>query len=122
MDYNGGGGGYSGYTTITGQAIGSTGYWTDSNSRCNYFESTPPKPKSLMNTVISDIKSFIKEHRSIVYSIVIILLVDHFFLDNKLTGRVKAMVEKLLGIVEKKVESVAGTASATPASPPNTTS
>jgi hypothetical protein len=70
-----------------------------------------------MNTVVSDIKSFVREHRSIVYSIVIILLVDHFFLDNKLTGRVKGMVEKLLGVVEKKVESVMGHAAPAAAAP-----
>lgn len=88
------GGGYSG-TISVGTALSSS-------------EDSTPKP-SLMKTIVSDIKSFITEHRTVIYGLVLILLVDHFFLGNKLTARIKAMAEKMLGVVEKKVDAVAGT-------------
>lgn len=65
--------------------------------------STAPNP---MKSVITDLKAFISEHRSMLYTIALILLVDHFFLGGQLTQRIKAIIEKLLGKVEKKVDAI----------------
>ena len=67
-----------------------------------------------MSTITSDIKGFISQHRNVIYSVVLILLVDHFFLGGKLKERVKGMVEKLLGTVEKKVSDITHTSPAAP--------
>ena len=58
-----------------------------------------------MKTVIDDIKAFLHEHRSTIYFVVVLLVIDHFFLGDRLTGRIKALAEKLLGAVEKKVDT-----------------
>lgn len=89
-------------------------HW-DSNPDPTPSVPQPPKSPSLMNTVIQDLKTFIREHRTLIYSIVVILLVDHFFLGNKLTARIKGMVEKLLGSVESKVHAVCAGAAGTAA-------
>ena len=59
--------------------------------------------------MIDDLKSFIKEHRNIIYIVLAILLIDRFFLGGKLTERIKAMVEKMLGGIEKKLDNTAST-------------
>ena len=58
-----------------------------------------------MKTIVADIKAFLTEHRSIIYFVVILLLIDHFFLGGKLQARLKAAAEKLLGAVEKKIDN-----------------
>lgn len=68
--------------------------------------STENNKTNKMNTITEDIKSFIKEHKNVIYYIVIILLVDHFFLNGKLREKTQALIEKLLGNVEKKINAV----------------
>lgn len=80
---------------------------SDIKVHSNTLVNSEPK-KSLMNTFVSDIKEFVKEHRTIIYSVVVILLVDHFFLGNKLTNRIKGIVENLLCGVERKVSAATG--------------
>lgn len=60
-----------------------------------------------MKTMIDDIKAFIKEHRSIIYFVLVLLIIDRFLLGGKLTDRIKNMAERLLGVVEKKIDTVA---------------
>ena len=62
-----------------------------------------PPHKGIMKTALDDIKNFIHEHRTAIYMVAAILLIDHFFLGGKLTARIKAMCEKLLGAAEKKI-------------------
>ena len=64
-----------------------------------------------MNTMLDDLKSFVKEHRNVIYCIVGLLLIDRFFLGGKLTEKIKSLAERGLGAVEKKLD---GTTPATP--------
>lgn len=102
----------TGYVTCSGSYLsGSNQYIDHADSRGKIITTTSPKPTpkpSIMNTVFSDIKSFISQHRGLIYGLAIVLLVDHFFLGNKLTARIKATVEKMLGYVENKVDHAIG--------------
>lgn len=87
-----------------------------STSHTTFASSTPtPLPeknqptKGLMKTMIDDVKEFIKEHRSIIYFVVVLLLIDRFLLDGKLTTKIKGMAERLLGAVEKKIDKATET-------------
>ena len=55
--------------------------------------------------MIDDLKTFIKEHRNIIYIVLLVLIVDRFFLNGKLTERIKGMIEKMLGGIEKKLDA-----------------
>jgi hypothetical protein len=111
---------YSGFVG-NGNTVFATGYWTPSTSpstpwviQDNTHSQLEPTHHSFMSTITSDIKGFISQHRNVIYSVVLILLVDHFFLGGKLKERVKGMVEKLLGTVEKKVSDITHTSPAAP--------
>lgn len=91
------------YITKTGNSPNASPYNTS-----HITEPESPKNQSTMKTVIQDIKSFVSEHRNIIYGLVIVILIDHFFLGNKLSQRVKSMAEKMLGSVEKKVNDLTG--------------
>jgi|HubBroStandDraft_3_1064219.scaffolds.fasta_scaffold94491_3 hypothetical protein len=72
--------------------------------------------KGLVKTVVADIKGFIAEHKTIIYSVIVLLLIDHFFLGGKLKERIKASAEKLFGVVEKKIEGIGADKPALPPS------
>jgi hypothetical protein len=59
-----------------------------------------------MKTIIDDIKSFISEHRKIIYFVVILLIIDRFFLKRALENRIRTLAEKLLGTVEDKLHNL----------------
>lgn len=67
-----------------------------------------------MKTMIDDIKAFIKEHRGIIYFVVILLIIDRFFLDGKMTHKIRAMAEKFFTVVEKKLDKATGETEAKP--------
>ena len=69
----------------------------------------PQHNKSLMKTIIDDIKAFIAEHRQIIYFVVILIVIDRFLLGRRLETRIKAMAEKLLGTVEAKLDRATAT-------------
>jgi len=50
--------------------------------------------------IVDDIKAIVKEHRGLIYGLVFILLIDHFFLNGSLKDKVKDILHKLLGKAE----------------------
>ena len=72
--------------------------------------------KGTMKTIIDDIKAFVAEHRKIIYFVLILLIIDRFFLKRALENRIRAMAEKLLGTVENKLHDL--TTAPAPTTPP----
>lgn len=117
----------------TGMASMATGVYTppakSASSNADSWHvntSTSPLPSTpnqhtLMGTIVSDIKNFIKEHRAMIYGSVVILLIDHFFLGGKLKEKVRSMAEKLLGSVEKRIDAAGEPAKVAVATPTVTT-
>ena len=58
---------------------------------------------NMNNTVTSDIKNFIKEHRQIIYWVVLALIVDHVFLNGQLTTKIKNIIQGLLNKAEASI-------------------
>jgi hypothetical protein len=58
---------------------------------------------NMNNTVTSDIKSFIKEHRQIIYWVVLALIIDHVFLNGQLTTKIKNIIQSLLNKAEASI-------------------
>jgi hypothetical protein len=64
-----------------------------------------PKEKTVFREIATDIKTFIKENKSLIYFIAFALLLDHFLFHGALKARLHAMIEKLMQRVENKVHS-----------------
>jgi hypothetical protein len=78
------------------------------------FISNKNQPKNNhMKQILEDVKGFVKEHRSVIYTVVFVLLVDHFFLDGKLVSRAKGILEKMLSGAEKKIDKITSSENAT---------
>jgi hypothetical protein len=77
------------------------------NSSCLTFTKpgvpTPRKEKSVFNVIATDVKSFVVEHRSILYFVVIALIVDHLLFRGVFKARLQAMLESMISKVEEKV-------------------
>ena len=74
--------------------------------------------KGIMKTILDDMKAFITEHRKVIYFVVILLIIDRFFLRRAMENRLKALAEKLLGKVEDKLHSLTTPPAIPPATPP----
>jgi hypothetical protein len=59
--------------------------------------------KNMNNTVTSDIKNFVKEHRQIIYWVVLALIVDHVFLNGQLRSKIKNIIQGLLNKAEASI-------------------
>ena len=64
----------------------------------------PKKETSMFKEVIADIKSFLLEHRGIIYFIVIALALDHFFFRGAFKARLQAMADRVVTKVEEKIQ------------------
>jgi hypothetical protein len=99
------------YGPLIGLSNGSSNWAAASQAMQNpipvnpFGEQTTPK-KGIMKTIVDDMKAFIAEHRKIIYFVVILLLIDRFFLKRALENRIKKMAEGLLGTVENKLHQL----------------
>lgn len=62
------------------------------------------KEPSMLGTVSKDLKSFILEHKSTIYWIAVLLLVDHFFFNGAYRQKINGIMHKLIGKVEDTVD------------------
>jgi len=67
------------------------------------IEKTKPK-EGKMKQLLTDAKTFIKEHKSVLYTIAIIILIDHFVFEGKFREKLKSLIDKAIGKLEKKVD------------------
>lgn len=82
-------------------------YFSGSNN--NNIERKPdPTLKKLKETnmvteVVQDAKKFIKDHKSTIYVVAILLVVDHFMFNGAMKEKLKAIMQNLIGKVEAKL-------------------
>lgn len=62
-----------------------------------------PKGASMFTEVASDVKSFLLEHRSMIYFLALALIVDHLFFKDAFRHRLQGMVDKMVSKVEAKI-------------------
>ena len=70
-------------------------------------ETESPQRTGMVNDIAADVKSFIHDNRNIIYWLALAFLVDHFFLGGAFRQRLNALVEKMIGRVEKQIEAKA---------------
>jgi hypothetical protein len=85
--------------------VGSTSIlkFSDPVDRDQAMEDLIEETKNMNNTVTSDIKNFVKEHRQIIYWVVLALIVDHVFLNGQLRSKIKNIIQGLLNKAEASI-------------------
>lgn len=62
------------------------------------------KRENIMKDMLSEVKQFFKDNRQVVGYIVMALLLDHFVFGGAMRERLKELVSKMLGKVEKSLD------------------
>lgn len=57
----------------------------------------------MFSEVASDIKTFLIEHRSIIYFVALALIVDHLFFKDAFRHRLQGMADRIVAKVEAKI-------------------
>lgn len=81
-------------------------YYNDPSKRDGDFEqfSRLFKGETMLKTIGSDMKAFIAEHKSTIYCIAVLFLVDHVFFQGAFRERLHGMMNKFLGKVEAQID------------------
>ena len=61
---------------------------------------------NMITEVATDMKKFIREHKSTIYWIMMLLIIDHFFFHGAFKDKLKASMEKFVGKVETKIHEI----------------
>lgn len=59
---------------------------------------------TMLKDISADVKGFISENRNIIYWLALAFLADHFFFGGAFRQRLNALVERMIGRVEKQLE------------------
>jgi hypothetical protein len=87
--------------------IWDAGYiWEVPINENKWYKISKSKGDNMLKEVSKDVKQFVSDNRNVVYTIALIVLVDHFLLGGKFRERLTAMCEKLLNKAEAKVDLV----------------
>lgn len=62
-----------------------------------------PKGENMLTEITRDAKTFVREHKSTIYVIAVLLLADHFMFNGAFKAKLKSMMEKIVGQVEDKL-------------------
>lgn len=65
-----------------------------------------PKGKGVFSQISNDVKTFIIEHRSIIYFVAAAILIDHFLFKGAFRERLQSVADRLVKRVEDKVSEV----------------
>lgn len=65
---------------------------------------TEKKERGMFSEAAGDLKKFIKEHKSLIYWVLVLLIVDHFFFKGAFKEKLTSMMHKLVGKVESKLD------------------
>ena len=60
----------------------------------------------MFKEIVTDVRGFVREHRFVIYTVSVVFLIDHFFLHGMFRYRLKAIIEKIVGRVEKQITDV----------------
>ena len=61
--------------------------------------------RNVLKEITSDLKGFMHDNRNVIYWLAVAFLIDHFFLNGSFRQRLSNAVEKIIGKVEKQIES-----------------
>lgn len=64
----------------------------------------PPEKKSMFKEITADIKSFLLEHRGVIYFIAAALILDHFIFRGAFKSRLQSMADRVVTKVEEKIQ------------------
>lgn len=59
---------------------------------------------NVLKEIGSDVKTFVKDNRQVIYTMAFVLLVDHLVFGGAFRDKLKELVNKLIGKVEKQLE------------------
>jgi hypothetical protein len=59
----------------------------------------------MLKEVAGDLREFVKQHRSVIYTVALVALVDHFCFNGALRGRIKTLLENMLSKAEAKINN-----------------
>lgn len=62
------------------------------------------KGHNMLKEIASDMREFIKQNRSVIYTVALVALVDHFVFEGAFRTRLKALVDKFLTKAEKAIK------------------
>lgn len=55
------------------------------------------------NNMLNDLRSYVKDNRQLLYTIALVVALDHFLFNGAFRERIKGLVESLLSSAEKKI-------------------
>lgn len=61
------------------------------------------KKESYMKEILADARNFIKEHRTVIYTVALVVLVDHFVFKGQFREKLKDLVGKFLKKAEDQL-------------------
>lgn len=67
---------------------------------------TPKKEKKIMGDMFTDMKKFIQEHRSVMYTVAVVALFDHFLFEGQFREKLKDLVKKFMTKAENSLDKV----------------
>lgn len=94
---NGAAGGSGGWVCVGGAGGGG-------GSNGVVYMGPKTKEKSMFSEIATDIKSFIGEHRGVIYFVLITLVIDHFFFRGAFKARLHSMIDRMVTKVEEKIK------------------
>lgn len=61
------------------------------------------KPQVEGKNMLNDLRSYVKDNRQLLYTIALVVALDHFLFNGAFRERIKGLVESLLSSAEKKI-------------------
>lgn len=68
------------------------------------IKTNKPSEGGKMKEMLSDLRGYIREHKGVIYMVLLVVLVDHLFFKGALRGRIQGLAEKLLHKAEAKLD------------------
>lgn len=65
------------------------------------------KGNNMLKEIGSDVQQFVKDNRNVVYTIALVVLVDHFVFGGSFREKLKQMMDKLLNKCQEKLDQKA---------------
>lgn len=57
----------------------------------------------MLSEVAKDMRGFVKEHKSMIYWVLVLFMLDHFFFQGSFKAKLKSMMDNLVGKIESKI-------------------
>lgn len=63
-----------------------------------------PQGVKMLGSIGQDVKDFVRENKSVIYWIAIVMVVDHYFFQNAFRDKLKDLIHKVLGKVDAQLD------------------